>query len=175
MLSRILCLVALLPALLSAQAAVESILTSAKSATTTAPAADAAGKVIGTSLDKIGQVFHDAVGTKPAPAQVRSAPRAGAKSTAARRSTARGRGTAVPEPVPSVTYEDPAAIREGMEYEEVKRRFGPPAMQFTSGPGEELFSYSRTDQIVDVQIRNGKVTSVQRTGDSDPVPAQKLP
>src|SRR5207244_1071396 len=92
-----------------------------------------------------------------------------AKSAVVRRRPA----PAVANAVPSVSYEDPAGVKEGMEYDEVMRRFGPPAMKFTSGPGDELLSYANKDQSFDVQMRNGKVTAIQKTGGSDPSPAAK--
>ena len=150
MLSRIAVIVAVLPGLLAAQAA---------------------GKAIGATFDKMGQILQGATDIKPAQRQTRAAPGTRAKSTVAGRRSA----PAVPKVVPSVSYEDPAGIQEGMEYDEVMRRFGSPAMKFTSGPGDELLSYANKDQSFDVQMRNGKVTTIQKTGGSDPSPAAKLP
>ena len=63
---------------------------------------------------------------------------------------------------PEVTYEDPAGIRKDMGAAEVLERFGPPALTLTTGPGEEVFSYTRKDTALDVTMRNGKVAVVRR-------------
>ena len=174
MLSRIVALLAVLPALVAAQAITESVIGSAKAAATTAPAAQAAGKAIGAGFEKLGEVLQDAAGAtgaKPAagPAQTKSAP---ASRTAVSRRRA-APSAAKPVPTPAITYEDAAGIKEGMEYDEVMRRFGPPAMKFTSGPGDELLTYASNDQSLDVKMVNGKVTGIQKTGGSDPVPAAR--
>jgi hypothetical protein len=184
MLSRIISLVALvavLPGLLAAQAAAEAAIGSAKAAVSTAPAAQAAGEVLGTGLSKLGQVFHETVGSTPTPQAPgrtpakRTVTTPGAKRAVARRQSQPAAAEPAQPAPPAVAYEDPAAIKEGMEYSEVIRRFGPPAMKFTSGPGEEMLSYAKNEQSVDVQMRNGKVTSVHRIGGSDPAPAPQLP
>jgi hypothetical protein len=169
-------IVAVLPGLLAAQAITEGILVSAKSAATTAPAADAAGKAIGGVFDKLGRALSDATTTQPAaaPAPARSASRPAATRAAAPKSTVASRRPAPAEPTaPAVTYEDPAGIKEGMEYAEVMKRFGPPAMKFTSGMGDELLSYANNTQGFDVKMRNGKVAGIQKIGGSDPEPAAK--
>lgn len=172
MVPRIVGLLAILPALLAAQAITESVIGSAKSAATTAPAADAAGKAIGGAFDKIGRILNNPIGNtagpeqktaKPAQVRPRTASKAAANSGAVRR-----RQAASEPPAPTVTYEDPAGIQQGMEYDEVMRRFGPPAMKITSGPGDELLSYVKNGQSFDVQTRSGKVTAIQKAGGADP-------
>jgi hypothetical protein len=61
-------------------------------------------------------------------------------------------------------FEDPFGIQESMGYDEILRRFGPPSAKVTSGPGQETLYYSRKDLSVDVAVRNGKVTSVRKSG-----------
>jgi hypothetical protein len=61
---------------------------------------------------------------------------------------------------PAVIYEDPAAIKTGMDQAELLTRFGEPAVKITSGPGESL-TYEAKDRSVEVEIRAGKVYSVQ--------------
>ena len=164
MFSRIAFLVALIPGLLAAQAVTETVIGSAKAAATAAPAADAAGKVVGGAFNKLGQMLNGATApeekaVKTAPAPARSTPRPAARSAAVQHRQA------PPEPpAPAVSYEDPAGIKEGMEYDEVIRRFGSPQLKFTSGPGDEVLSYSNKDQNFDVQMRNGKVTVIQKPG-----------
>jgi hypothetical protein len=63
--------------------------------------------------------------------------------------------------------EDPSGIREAMEYDEILHRFGPPSLKLTTAPGEETLSYARKDLVVNVMLRNGKATTVQKTGGAD--------
>src|SRR6185436_12058041 len=137
MFSRIAALVIVIPGLLAAQAAAEAALGSSMAVTTTAPAAQKTGKAIGGAMDKLGKIFDDGSPAKSAEPAARPAPRSAAKSTVAKR-----RPALVEPAVPAVSYEDPAGIKEGMEYDEVMRRFGPPAMKFTSGPVEEMLTYA---------------------------------
>jgi len=71
-----------------------------------------------------------------------------------------------PPQVPAVTYEDPAGIKEGMDYAEVLRRFGPPSMKLATTAEEQTLCYSGADGNVDAQLREGKIVSVRRTGSS---------
>jgi hypothetical protein len=64
----------------------------------------------------------------------------------------------------AVSFEDPSGIQEGMGQEEVLRRFGPPSLKLTTGPGEETFSYSRNGGTVDATLRDGKVARVRKSG-----------
>jgi hypothetical protein len=75
--------------------------------------------------------------------------------------------TTVSPPSLAVSYEDPAGIKEGMDYAEVVRRFGPPSMKMSSSDaGGEAQCYSRSDRDLDVQLRDGKVVSIGRTSAS---------
>ena len=67
---------------------------------------------------------------------------------------------------PAVSYEDPAGIKEGMDYTEVLRRFGPPSMKMTSADGEQTLCYTRPDHSLDVQLRDGKVAAIRRSSQS---------
>ena len=64
-------------------------------------------------------------------------------------------------PKPAVIYEDPAGIAKGMERVELLSRFGEPSMKITSGAGRESLSYEAKDRRVEVEMRDGKVYSVQ--------------
>jgi hypothetical protein len=75
-----------------------------------------------------------------------------------------GKSSGAPESDAKPSFEDPAGIQEAMEYDEVRRRFGPPSAKVTSGAGEETLYYSRKDLAVEVTVRNGKVTHVRKSG-----------
>jgi hypothetical protein len=64
--------------------------------------------------------------------------------------------------LPPPAYEDPATIQVGMGYEELLRRFGPPALEFTDGPNRKIMSYLRKSGGVQVEFRDGKVTSAEK-------------
>ena len=71
------------------------------------------------------------------------------------------------QPKADARLEDPSGIREAMEYGEILRRFGPPSLKLTNDPGEEMLSYARKDLVVNVMLRNGKVTTVHSTERAD--------
>jgi hypothetical protein len=81
-------------------------------------------------------------------------------------------GSGATEPNAEVSFEDPSGIREAMTYDEISRRFGPPSLKITSGPGEEILSYWGKDLVVDVTVRNGKITTVRKTGEAAQTPAK---
>jgi hypothetical protein len=62
--------------------------------------------------------------------------------------------------------EDPSGIKEAMEYGEIVHRFGPPSLKLTTGEGEETLTYARNNLVVNAMLRNGKVTTVQKTGEA---------
>jgi hypothetical protein len=71
---------------------------------------------------------------------------------------------AVPAPAPpkpAVVYEDPAGIRTGMEQAELLSRFGEPMMKVTTGQDAASLTYDGKDRVYDVEVRDGKVYSVQ--------------
>ena len=49
-----------------------------------------------------------------------------------------------------------------MAYEELLRRFGPPALEFTLGPNRRTMSYVGKDGAVQVEFQSGKVTSLEK-------------
>ena len=149
MIRRLGMLIGVFPISLAAQATVEHALGSAHAATTAAPARKA-GTAIGAAFDKLGRALQT-----PAPARPE-------KSTVVVPQLA----SAAEPPPPSVTYEDPAGIKPGMDYAEVLRRFGPPSMKLTADSGMETLCYSGKDGGLDVQIRNGKVGAVRKTAPS---------
>lgn len=164
-----------LPAGLAAQAIVEYTLGTATAAGTAA----AARRLGQTTADKIGKIH----GATPAPPQTpkpltASAPEATPASAASSAMAPRTARPApeepaaalppiTPAPAPAVSYEDPAGIKEGMDYAEVVRRFGPPSMKMSSSDaGGETLCYSRSGRDLDVQLRDGKVISIARTSAS---------
>ena len=132
---------------LPAQAIVENAMGTARAATMTAPAAG-----IGKSIKGIADSVDKAL---------KSGPGAGEHSTERLRSTT-ARPGAAPPAKPGVKYEDPGQIQAGMTYEEVVRRFGPPSLQMTTGPGATSLAYSGKDGQVQVEIQDGKVASVEK-------------
>ena len=140
-----------MPAALSGQAMVEYGLGLAASGTAGAPG-QAAGRSIAGIMSNLTQTLNSAnQATGAGAAAVAAVP---AKPAAI---------AAVPAepPKPAVTYQDPAGITAGMERAEMIKRFGPSAMQIVSGGGHESFSYEFKDRTVDVEVLDGKVTSVK--------------
>jgi len=137
---------------LGAQAMVENALGAGRAATTTAPASN-----IGKAVNGLAGALEGALkGVQGAAAN----PSGAAASETARPTTAVGTG--IPAAKPGSNFEDPLQIAAGMTYEEVLRRFGPPRMQFTDGPGTSSLAYSSKDGGVQVAMRDGKVASVAK-------------
>ena len=110
---------------------------------------------------------------KPAGNAITLKPHSPATSGAARSARAIQRkpaGKAAPEPEraapailpPPQRYEDAAGIEKGIEYEELVGRFGPPSMEIASGDGAKTMSYVSSGGAVQVEFRDGKVTSVEK-------------
>jgi hypothetical protein len=66
-----------------------------------------------------------------------------------------------PPPKPVVVYEDPAGIKTGMEQAELLKRFGEPTAKITTGSDAESLTYYAKDRVIEVEMRAGKVYSVQ--------------
>jgi len=138
----------------SAQAIVESALGAGRAATMTAPARSLTEGAVGIfgSLDKVmkaaqGQESSSIASVAPRPA----------KASASKAKTDAGETTS-----PAPVYEDPLGIRVGLGYEELIRRFGPPAMQITSGPDAKTLSYLTKSGFMQVECEGGKVTSADK-------------
>jgi hypothetical protein len=65
---------------------------------------------------------------------------------------------------PKPSYEDAAQIQKGIGYDELMRRYGPPAMQFAGANDTQTMSYMSPGGVVQVELQGGKVTSVAKTG-----------
>jgi hypothetical protein len=148
------------------QAMVENALAASAAATTTAPTKGVKNATSGVfdSLDKTLKSAQDQVDPKGRSSEIvrLEAPVTATPKTAAVTSPAQAPlGTAVPTLSP-VTYEDPATIPAGIGYEELRRRFGPPAIEFTVGPNRKIVSYLRQGGSLQVEFRDGKVTSAEK-------------
>jgi hypothetical protein len=131
------------------QAAVEAAVGASRAVTTIAPA-----KGISKSMSGLGDQLEKAL----KPAQKDAAP---APSTAQSAAPATKVAAAAVPPKPKVTYEDPGGIETGMAYDDVIRRFGPPAMQISSAAGSSL-SYSGKTGMFDVTVQDGKVKAIEK-------------
>jgi len=59
------------------------------------------------------------------------------------------------------SYEDAMEIQNGTGYEELLRRFGPPALQIANGNGQTM-SYVSKGAVVQLELQGGKVISVSK-------------
>jgi hypothetical protein len=140
---------------------VETALGAGRAATSTAPA-HKAGKSIAGAFESLGKTLEKSGEVKPAGGSARTAPAASKKSAVAKSVTQSQVSPVIAEPKAEVSYEDPSGIQQGMDSVEVARRFGPPSLTLTTGPGEELLCYAKKGAALDVTMRNGKVAAVRR-------------
>jgi Flp pilus assembly pilin Flp len=148
------------------QAAVEYGLGAARAATTTAPAGALANGIKGVfeNLNKTIESDRGSGGSgSAAPGSLLLTPRptlrskpsitpAGKKTTSASATVAASR--------PGHGYEDPKGIQTGIGYDDMVRRFGPPSMSITTESGTSALSYSTRNNMVQVEVEDGKVISV---------------
>jgi hypothetical protein len=158
MISRIAMLAAAFSGLVAAQALPEYALGAARAAAAAASAqklSQSAGKVFEKSGGTLlGATTSKAPARRPGPAVARKAVSAPAGVDPAK---------VAEEPAPKAVFEDPSRIEKGMGYGEVIRRFGTPPMTLTTGPGQETLCYTSNGRAIDVQVRDGSVTAVERT------------
>jgi len=131
------------------QAVVEAGLGAAGAATATGPAKGIGKSMSGLSvaLDKaLKQGQH--VSDKQPPAATTAKPAAKTPTTTA---------SASPEPPPN--WEDPSGVEPGLGYEELVRRFGPPAMAITNS-AERSLTYRGKDGVFQVEVRDGAVAAI---------------
>ena len=147
------------------QAMVENGLAAGAAATSTAPARglkDSLGGMF-TNLDKTLKSTQDQTDSKGKPSAIKrpdAAPTRKAVDGSAIASSAEAPLSSMDSPVrPGPAYEDPATIKAGAEYEELLRRFGPPALEFTDGPNRKTMSYMSKSGSIQVELQGGKVTS----------------
>ena len=130
------------------QAVVETGLGAARAATTAGPAKGIGKSISGLSaLDKAlkpGQPVSD----EQTPASTTAKP--ADKTTPTSAST-----SAASQP----NWEDPSGVEPGLGYEELVRRFGPPAMAITNA-AERSLTYRGKDGVFQVEVRDGAVTAI---------------
>ena len=121
------------------------------------------GKSIGGVFRNLDETLRPQgnAGARPSDPPKASAP---AKAAARRRSVgktavARGKTTPAVKP-PTPGYEDAMQIQKGIGYEELLRRFGPPAMQIASGNDAKTITYVGHSGVVQLELRGGTVISV---------------
>jgi hypothetical protein len=159
----------------SGQAAAEYGLGAGRAATTTAPARNLS-KGINGALNKAAaaagatEARSTEASTKEAsPATTRRTAHKTAGRTPAKHSaqsgdtaTATAKATPPPEPAPPApVYEDARQIQPGIGYDELIRRFGPPTVSITTGPGKSTLLYSGEGSSYRVEIEGGKVVAPQ--------------
>ena len=132
------------------QTAVEAGLGAARAATTAAPAKG------------IGKAMSGLAGSLEKTVQARRQSSDGLPAGAATARTAAGTlsPSAKDAPPDAPDWEDPSGIQTGIGYPELVRRFGP-ALEITDELGKSL-TYSGKAGVFQVEVRDGKVTSIVR-------------
>jgi len=64
-------------------------------------------------------------------------------------------------PVPTPTWEDPAAVETGLSYDELLRRFGPPIMAITNTTARSL-TYRGKEGYYQIELRDGVVAAIAK-------------
>jgi hypothetical protein len=133
------------------QTVVEAGLGAARAATTAGPAKGVGKSISGLAgtLDKALKPGQQASDEQPVAATT-------AKPAAKTPSTS---GGASPTPAPN--WEDPGGVEPGLGYEELVRRFGPPAMAITIS-AERSLTYRGKDGVFQVKVRDGVVASIDK-------------
>lgn len=93
------------------------------------------------------------------------APAAGNARTRSPKTTAtptKAAAELAPVEPPAANYEDASGIKAGIEYSEVIRRFGPPALEITAGPSSKILSYHGKNGPVQVELSEGKVITAKQ-------------
>jgi len=151
------------------QAAAEYRLGAGRAATTTAPVRN-----LRTSVSELFGTASKAVqGEMPAGTPVATAPEsvpqkptlsvrprrpaAAVRKKPAGADTPAAQETIQPPAAPAPTYEDPKKIQAGIGIDEIFRRFGPPSMSITTGPGRSMLQYSGGQANYQVEVEDGKV------------------
>jgi len=142
-----------LPVAACGQGMVEYGAAAGRSATMSAPA-KGVGSALGAAFEKLNRSLD---GSKASD---------GRTSADVRPATAK---PAAPGKAPAVetgkhTFEDPGEIRSGIAYDELLRRFGPPALESTGADGLRSLRYETKERSVEVAIRAGKVASFETFG-----------
>ena len=131
------------------QAVVEAGLGAARAATTAGPA-----KGIGKSMSGLSVALDKAL--KPGPQVSDEQPLAATKAKPAAQAPSSSLSVSS---VPPPSWEDPSGVEPGLGYEELVRRFGPPAMAITNS-AERSLTYRGKDGAFQVEVRDGVVAAV---------------
>ena len=143
------------------QTAVEYGAGAARAATTAGPAKKISG--VFSNLDKALKSTMDQATPKDGAAGAAARSPAAKRKTAAKTIPPPAPPEKVTPPPPARTYEDPAGIQAGLAYDELLARFGPPSMEFATGPAAKTLSYLTKGGVVQVECVAGKVTSAGRS------------
>jgi hypothetical protein len=137
------------------QAAAEAGLGAAASSIGTA-GAGGVGKSVGGLFKNLDQTLKSgstATSTTVSPAS------SGSSKPVLRDKPAAGRA----EPAPRPNYEDAMQIQKDIGYDELLRRFGPPAMQFAGADDSRTMTYVSTGGSVQLELQGGKVIGIEKT------------
>jgi hypothetical protein len=126
------------------QAAVEAGLGASRAVTSTAPAAGL-GKSIGGAFGALDKTLKSDQADKP-----------GTEVVVVRSSSS----AALPK-TPAKTYEDIRKAEPGLEYAALVERFGPAALEVAGEGGIRKLSYPGKDGSTQVEVKDGKVSSVK--------------
>jgi hypothetical protein len=135
------------------QATVEYGLGAARAATTAAP-----GKGIGKAMSGLAGSLEKAVKAGQQGSDAQATPAAAKKTSATANAPSPSINT---PPPPAPNWEDPNGISTGLGYEELVRRFGPPALEISGVAGRSL-TYSGRDGTFQLEVQDGKVTSIEK-------------
>lgn len=141
------------PLIVAGQTGVEYGLGAGRAATMTAPAGKL-GKGISGALSGLEKTL------KSGPTAAESKAGSSSVSHPSAQAVPKEEADATKAPAKAPTYESAKGIQVGMGYEELIRRFGP-ALEITTGPGKKSIVYSGKDGDTQLEVLDGKVTSVE--------------
>ena len=162
-------LLIVLPAVAAAQATVEAAAGVSRAATTATSVADPGQKIakgVAGAIDRLNRTLQQTSEGKSSPKAV-AAPTASGRQPATISNKA---GESSLQKVTETQYEPPSGIRDGMEVPELVRRFGPPALRINTGADETYCYVAKDGATVDATVRDNKVVTVLRKGDSSSGP-----
>ena len=129
---------------LTAQSAVEYGVGASRAATSTAPA-----KGLGKSISGIAGSIDRVIKSQPS----------GSKAPA--ETSVRRVDRPSPSPKSTAVYEDLKHAEVGLSYEELVKRFGPPAMVVSASAGRKSLTYLTKDGPTQIEMQDQKVVSIK--------------
>jgi hypothetical protein len=138
----------------AAQAAVEYGLGAATAATAAAPARNAAQGIAG-ALDSLKKAVEGGLTTSPAASVLQPLLQPAAPKSVSIQPASAADTHPATAAVP--VFEDPSHIQAGLEYDELLRRFGPPAISTTSESGKTTLWYSKSARSYPIELKGRKV------------------